>query len=211
MEFRGDTVSDVWSNVLRYILDEGVERHTIHNNAYFTEATEPIMAVIHNPEKNRIPEGYNWTDKNLKIYANQVFGKGDHGFIYTYGSRLGRNNQLSHIIRKIEEDPNTKQAIAITWDIVKDNDSYNPPCLQIVDFKVYKDKLQLTAYFRSHDYFDAFPANVYLLTELMHYVSIRALGHSNLGPLTVVSNGAHIYRYALADARKVVLAHHHDC
>ena len=203
VEFKGETVSDVWPQVLRYILNEGVERHTMHNNSYFTEATEPVMATIKNPQKGRIPAGFNWTEKTLKMYAAQVLNPDDKGFVYTYGSRLGRNDQIGHIIRKLEEDPQTKQAMAITWDFVKDNESNDPPCLQIVDCKIYHNKLQLTAYFRSNDYFAAFPANVYLLTELAHYISIRALGHSNLGPMTIVSNGAHIYQYAIEDARRL--------
>jgi thymidylate synthase len=202
-EFKGETVSDIWASILKHILDEGVERHTLHNNAYFTEVTEPIVAVIKNPQKGRIPEGFNWCDKTLKMYADHILDKDDHGFVYTYGSRIGRNNQIEHIIRKLEEDPSTKQAMAITWDIIADNESNNPPCLQLVDFKIYNNKLHLTAYFRSNDMFAAWVANAYLLAELMHYISIRAIGHSNLGPLTIVSNGAHIYAFDLADARKI--------
>jgi thymidylate synthase len=209
VEFRGERVSDVWAPILRYILDEGVERHTIHNNAWFTEVAEPIMAVIRSPQKGRIPDGFNWTDKTLKMYADQILDKDDHGFVYTYGSRIGRNNQIEHIIRKLEEDPNTKQAMATTWDIIADNESSNPPCLQLVDFKIYNNKLHLTAYFRSNDMYAAWVANAYLLTELMHYISIRAIGHSNLGSLTIVSNGAHIYQYAIQDARRIVYDSHY--
>lgn len=208
MEFRGETVSDVWVPALRFILDEGIARHTLHNKAHFIEVTEPIIAMIKNPQKGRIPMGFNWAEKTLDIYAKMVLDKEDHGFVYTYGSRLGRGDQLDHIIRKLEEDSNTKQAIAVTWIPEKDNKSDSPPCLQIVDFKNYHDKLYLTAYFRSNDYYAAFPANAYLLTELMHYISIRALGHSNLGPLTVVSNAAHIYTYAIEDVRRIIYGDH---
>lgn len=204
MEFRGQTVSDVWIPALRYILDEGIKRHTMHNNADFIEVTEPIIAMIKNPQKGRIPNGFDWAERTLKIYADMVLDKDDHGFVYTYGSRLGRGDQLDHVIRKLEEDPSTKQAVAITWISEKDNENNTPPCLQIVDFKIYHNKLQLVAYFRSNDYYAAFPANAYLLTELMHYISIRALGHSNLGPLTIISNAAHVYSYAINDVRRII-------
>lgn len=204
MEIKAETLADAWPQILQFILDSGIKRHTIHNNANFLEATEPIVLTLRRPERGRIPEGFNWTAENLKLYANQVFDKADKGFAYTYGERLNRCDQIDQVIAKIERDDQTKQAVAVTWIPEKDNESNDPPCLMLVDFKVYNNRLQLVAYFRSNDYYAALPANVFLLTELAHYISIRALGHSGLGPLTVISNGAHIYDYAINDAQGVV-------
>ena len=68
----------------------------------------------------------------------------------------------------------------------------NIPCMQIVDFKNINDVLCLTAYFRSHDIWGAWPMNVYGLSELLRYVSESV--NINTGNITMVSSSAHIYQ-----------------
>lgn len=205
MEIREQTIASAWPLILTKILKEGMPRIVRHNNAKIIELIEPIVVVIEHPSEHMIPEKSGWTTKILDIYASQVFQPEKLGFAYSYGERLNRMDQINAAIRKLNEDEVTKQAVAITWIPEVDNCSVNPPCLQIVDFKIYNGKLTTVAYFRSNDMYAAWPQNAYLLVRLAQHVSRKTIGHSNIGPLTIISAGAHIYQNQIEDAKRALI------
>ncbi|MEA2020734.1 MAG: hypothetical protein U9M98_03440, partial [Patescibacteria group bacterium] len=107
-------------------------------------------------------------------------------------------------------------ALAVLWDPVKDNfppnrsdseqlgktEKWNVPCLNLVQGQIYNEKLFLTAYFRAHDIFNAWPRNLFALRELQTRLA-KDIGYE-LGTLTVFSQFAWVSKNDLSQAQKVV-------
>lgn len=153
-----------------------------------------------NPENWPI-QNSGWSLPALEVYANtEILSPiSPKGFEYSYGERLfayndadaGELDQIAYIIDKLNYNPSTRRAIAITWQPWWDNDSHHVPCLQSVDFLYRAGKLHLTAYFRSWDVRQAAPTNMYGLSRLLSYVSEKVGVFP--GSLTVVAASAHCY------------------
>lgn len=118
----------------------------------------------------------------------------DTGFEYTYGNRLwdyphveecndlygdieaanwtgdgdgyGINQIRESIINRLATSPTSRRAIAVTWVVMKDLQSRDPPCLQFVQFLLRENHLNLHAVFRSHDMAGGWGPNVYALHGL---------------------------------------------
>lgn len=118
------------------------------------------------------------------------------GVSYTYGGRLRNYRGVSHdqikvMIEKLRETSYTRRAVAITWDPLVDGAAVHPPCLIQLLTNVQQKELFLTAHFRSHDIYGAWPENVFALRKLQKYIASKL--EIPMGPLTIVSHSAHIY------------------
>lgn len=118
------------------------------------------------------------------------------GVSYTYGGRLRRYRGVSHdqinaMIDKLRKASYTRRAVAITWDPLVDGFSEHPPCLVQLLTHVRRNQLHLTASFRSHDIFGAWPENAFALRKLQK--EIAGPLNVGLGPLTIISHSAHVY------------------
>lgn len=78
----------------------------------------------------------------------------------------------------------------------------NIPCMSMIQFSYRSKKLNLTAYFRSNDMFDAWPRNCFALRK-MQYDFAKRIGKKP-GVLTTISNCAHIYESHFKDAEDLV-------
>lgn len=170
-----------------------------------------LQLTILKPSEGWPLKNSNWSISGLNQYAEQLMNPDNPGFDYTYGERLRgypisrwslhirhfdsdrdlSQDQIQPIISKLRENPNTRRAIAITWVPEVDIKKRHVPCLQSVNFLYRHDKLHLTAYFRSHDIQQAWPANVYGLSKLLDYVAFQA--GMQPGSLTPISASAHVY------------------
>lgn len=61
------------------------------------------------------------------------------------------------------------------------------------DFKLRDGRLHLTAFFRSHDFAGAYPANLFGLSEVLAYVACEV--GAIPGSITTLSASAHIYEH----------------
>ena len=185
---QGNSLNDVWYRGLDLISNHGVNIKDNRNN--FKEILN-LMTKIENPKKE-FPKEILKRKNMLKVYGKQFLSSKNNNFSYTYGQRLmgGSIDQIQSIIDRINNNKNTRRGIATTWiptiDAVKDE----VPCMILVDFKLRK-RLQLTAVFRSHDFYGAYPFNIYRLSKLQDYVAKRISAKS--GGITVLSVSAHIY------------------
>lgn len=148
-----------------------------------------------------------------EYYQNEILSsRNETGFDYTYGERLRaymahdylingilKLDQIEMIIQKLRKYRTTRRAVAATWQPLQDTkEAFHPPCLMALDFLMRGEQLHLTAFFRSHDIYQAWPANAYGLSRLMEYVSDE-IGkdeielESEIGTLTTISCSAHIY------------------
>jgi thymidylate synthase len=157
-------------------------------------------------------EGSGWNMEGLEKYAEQLLsGDNPSGFAYTYGERLTRYpdsiddlflmrdiydpkkhiDQMAEIITRLKGNHASRRAVASTWIPYFDPYNSEVPCLQLLDFLIRDGKLNLTAFFRSHDIERAWVPNVYGLGQLMKHVACEV--GVPVGSLTTISASAHIY------------------
>ena len=126
-------------------------------------------------------------------------------FEYDYHSRLFayRNivNQIDeYIIPKLISEPESRRAIAITWNPETDETMNDCPCLQLIQCTVRDKKLDITAVFRSNDMLLAAGQNMYALVGLQSYIAEKV--GVTLGKYTHISLIPHIYYVDDADELK---------
>ena len=120
-----------------------------------------------------------------------------HGRIFDWGERLSVNgtpvhiDQVEYIVRKLQESPVSRRAIAITWNPVIDEHLDDCPCLQLVQCVLRDGKMSMRVIFRSNDMLTAAGANMYALVQLQKAITDR-LGVS-CGTYTHISLVPHIY------------------
>ena len=176
----------------------------IDENGYATKEMRNIQITITdpcNPQNWPIPNT-GWKLPALDEYVTREILSPNtsmpDGFRYTYGERLfnypycsWESSQIAYIIKKLNAEPTSRRAFAITYDPDLDMYEDSIPCLQLVNFLIRDGKLHLTAVFRSWDVKRAAPQNLYGLSKLIEYVA-KQVGFP-MGELTVFAVSAHIY------------------
>jgi len=203
MEIIQETAMECWKEALKLILDKGVDfkdenyrvcREILNLKIVvkkpFFETSKPIKTLF----------GFNeWKYPQLdEISKIMLTDKLESGYSYSYGARIfnfqGKINQLNDfIIPLLKNTPNSRRAVISLWDPVADSSLSNRenPGLMLIDFKMRREKLNLTAVIRSNDVFFGWPANFYQLFVLQDYVK-KAL-NCDFGNITVFSTSAHIF------------------
>jgi thymidylate synthase len=77
-----------------------------------------------------------------------------------------------------------------------------PPCLTAVDFKIRKDKLLMTALYRSQNIFTKQPGNILALRDLQETVANRI--EVPAGNINLFAASAHIYEPDWRSAEEVL-------
>lgn len=150
-----------------------------------------LVVEIKNPGQGFPIPNSGWNLNGLQKYAQQLLDPREKGFDYDYGSRLARAGQIDIISNKLIEEPTTRRAILSTRDLAIDLTAQHTPCLQIVEFLLRDNQLNMTCFFRSHDIRDAYPANLYGLNALLEHVA-KEVG-TKPGSITTMSCSAHYY------------------
>ena len=156
-----------------------------------TKEVQNLVITIQNPLAGFPIPGSKWDTKALDIYAAQLLDPYKGTFEYTYGERINNRCQLETAIRRLVENKSTRRAVIKTWEPCKDSFAQHVPCLQLIEFLVRNDHLNMTAVFRSHDIDRAYVSNVYGLGKLQEHVA-KIIGIAP-GTLTTHSISAHIY------------------
>lgn len=126
--------------------------------------------------------GYKPTTKFEYDYHKRLFewgsGSQDDGVITYIGNtpsnihyKAGETNQIKYIIDKLKSQRTSRRAIAVTWIPPIDEDRVDVPCLQLVQFLIRNNKLEMFVVFRSEDMLSGFGQNVYGLTALQKYIA----------------------------------------
>lgn len=210
----GGTVYNAWPKLIKKLVKNGemirdVTRESLEEQ--FTLNLDNVVVDISTPDSRQIPDGYPYNRKYLEEYGKQFLNPiNDKGFEYTYGERLlcwpsnsshaTINQIMEQVIDELSYNKYSRRSLAITIDPLQDYAEVDIPCLQIVDFKVNKELLALTAYFRSQDIM-AYPANIYGLNELLKFVGNET--NLDCGKITTVSSSLHSYSRDWKDLLKV--------
>ena len=196
---------EAWKRIISRIMDDGQLR--MDERGIETRWHSNVMIHIMNPYINRVCDDYPFSEKVLRDkYATQLLTPDRMDLDYTYGERLNawgeeELNQIDYVIKKLKDAPNTRRAVATTWDPRKDTVVDEVPCLNHFVFMVREGVLDLSVMIRSNDMFGAWPANVYALAELLRHVSQQA--RLEAGSLTTLSVNAHIYSHDWEKAKSI--------
>ncbi len=188
---------DGWTRIVRKIMNSGMTR--VDERGIKTRWIDNAIIHVQNPTSHRVTDQYPFSETVLKEkYATQILSADRMGFDYTYGERLNAwgvegINQIEYCIRKLSESPNSRRAVATTWDPRKDTITDEVPCLNHFVFMARGDALDLSVMIRSNDMYGAWLANVYALTELLKFVAEKT--GLTVGMITTLSVNAHIYEH----------------
>jgi len=130
--------------------------------------------------------------------------------VYTYGNRLRAYalssfwykvqrwlgftsglDQLTELVRRLEESPNTRRAVMCLWDPEIDAYSSEPPCMNLIQVKIELDSVNIVCFFRSNDMLSAWGMNIIAIAHLQKYLA-DILGYE-CGWIETISNNPHMY------------------
>jgi thymidylate synthase len=196
---RGRTISDAWHRGLNLIWRNGQE--IIDERGTKIREILSLQAVVENPYVEMIPKEYSWNEERLEEYALQLLSADNPGFEYTYGERLRgwsvgsgqRVDQIEQAISRLKASPSTRRATAVTWIPPIDEIKDEVPCMIVDDFKLRDGCLNLSVFFRSHDFAGAYPANLYGLARVLEQVA-KEVG-ARPGSISTTSASAHVYEH----------------
>ncbi|MBN1323946.1 MAG: thymidylate synthase [Methanotrichaceae archaeon] len=194
---RARSISEAWARGLNVIWRQG-EEITDQRGTRIKELLS-LQVVVESPYEEMIHPDYPWTRERLEEYALQLQTGENPGFEYTYGERLRawaipsgeRVDQLDGVVRRLLGSPSSRRACAVTWIPPIDSNREEVPCMIVDDFKIRGGSLHLSAFFRSHDFAGAYPANLYGLSRLLQAVSDEV--GAKPGSISTTSASAHIY------------------
>lgn len=112
---------------------------------------------------------------------------------YTYGNRIREYfgyDALAKFAARLRENPQDRGCYLALWDSRTDLDAEDAPCLASLFFRVYDQRLTLTATYRTHNALDAWLRNVYGLMKAQEIVAADA--GVEIGPLTVISHSVSV-------------------
>lgn len=204
---------DAWKIIVRQIMKEGAQ--VIDERGSVTKELLNVLVTVGEPSISKPPERYFWTGAKLKRYQKQFLDPDNQGFAYTYGSRLRehfgfkvgkdtyriKTDQVESVIKRLRENKTTRRATMTAFDPSIDHYQEEIPCMILVDFKIRKNRLYTTALWRSHDIYGAWIPNFFGLRGLAGYVSEKV--NVIMGPITIHSISAHIYKNNFEEASKV--------
>jgi len=203
---RGKTIGETWLRMVREIMTYGADDRTNYGNMARDLSNLAAVVTDEDSENPNIAEYFSFTPKDVEHYKEEFLSSEcPPGVSYTYGQRIyafGPNkvNQAEIMIKKLQNDPNDRGAVAILYDPWHDNQldvevplekGFRNPCLVLIQSTIKDGKLELTGFFRSNDMFNGWPENAVGLRAFQGWMAKR-LGRP-VGSLTTVSMRAHIY------------------
>lgn len=131
---------------------------------------------------------------DLLVRASPTFKRFQDGEVYhgAYGPRLAP--QLPAVVRRLQADPGTRQAVMSIWDPLHDlhvDSRKDYPCTLILQFLIRNGKLQLHTKMRSNDVWLGLTYDAFQFSQMQLTVA-RVLG-LDAGPYFHHTTSLHIY------------------
>jgi len=200
---RAPSIGRAHELVIKTILEKGwvLQTEDAEATIEFEEITLQIDTPLADPAvsphsrfQQRFVEQY---AKDLLQGSHASFEYDYHGRLFNWGERLVAEgqpvhvDQIAYIAEKLRSSPNSRRAIAITWNPVIDEKLNDCPCLQFIQCVLREGKLGMRVLFRSNDMLTAAGANMYALVQLQKSIADQ-LGVP-CGTYTHISLIPHIY------------------
>lgn len=185
-----DTPCEAWRETL-FTLSEFGKKNKYDTAQGDRRELLNIRVVIQNPapESAEVLEQYGLDLAELKKYQEKVLEPNCPPDIdYTYGSRLRTHfglDTLQECARILKDEQGSRHGYVAIWDTRIDLRKEEVPCLASLFFRVYDERLSLTATFRAHNAATAWIRNCYGLIRILEQVSSETGIPS--GPLIMIS------------------------
>ena len=108
------------------------------------------------------------------------------------------HDQITSVIKKLKEKPETRRAILTLWQPQDISDPY-ALCWTFAQILIRKGRVIMTVHFRSNDIYNAFPFNI-LGIAILHKKIADEVG-VKCGDFNVVIGSAHIYNHNISAAQ----------
>ncbi|MCX6682765.1 MAG: thymidylate synthase [Methanoregula sp.] len=225
---RAPSIGRAHELVVKMILEKGWvlrtedDEATIEFEEVAMQVDTPLAAPMTSPHSRFQQKFVDQYARDLIEGSKASFEYDYHGRLFDWGERLITEgqpvhvDQIAYIVDKLKKFPESRRAIAITWNPVIDEQLDDCPCLQLVQCvlrngspvvpqqticravtKLHDDtvssscKLHMRVVFRSNDMLTAAGANMYALVRLQNHIAGR-LGVP-CGSYTHISLVPHIY------------------
>jgi len=207
------------------------------NGNYIDPPSRDCTMVIEIAEpfgEPRVHKNFPGGPEELEVYRQEVLdGIHDHWvdptdpdkWTYTYHQRifayaptenledpaaakLKTVDQIEYIVAKLSEAAHTRRAQAITWMPTADPQTFDPPCLQRLWFRMLPDAngtlvLNLNTHWRSRDGYKAWFMNAFALTDLHRAVARKISERTGkevlVGRYVDICDSFHIYGSYFSD------------
>lgn len=200
---KAPTLAGAHELVVKLILEKGWILETENGEA--TVEFEEVALRVEKPFSDpMVSEHSRFQRKFMEQYAHNLVEGSNAVFEYDYHDRLfnwgvglssqGKEvhvDQIKYIVEKLSSAPQSRRAIAITWNPVADELLDDCPCLQLVQCIIRDGLLHMKVVFRSNDMLTAAGANMFALAHLQRFIAEK-LGIP-CGSYTHISLVPHIY------------------
>lgn len=212
---RGKSIVEAWTRALDKVMRYGTvlgsqgaaDQKEVMHLTWVIEDQAPGQIDI----PQAVTDAFDITKEKIESYLPQiVLPIHDPNIAYTYGERLfafeqnvgklSPIDQVNGIVEEINKDPNTRRAVAVSWNPRKDMGASDPPCFIVLQALKRKGKLHFFVEFRSHDMVKAALSNAFGFRRLQEQVAVKT--GSEVGTLTMDSISAHAYESTWDDANK---------
>ena len=192
---KDDYISKVWLKILNTVNSYGTKTWTSHEESSEVRECINLVSVIQkeDPDFPKMEEYFRFSKEDvLNYYKEFCTNYVPDGTSYTYGSRFrGDGDQIDAIVKKLQENYFSKRCFAITWKY-SDLNNDTPPCVISFQANIQSNILYATSYIRSNDMFRAWPLNAFGLRKIQKNICEKL--ECKMGPLTIISQSAHIYK-----------------
>lgn len=203
-----ETPLEAWRELIFRLVRFG---HLTHLRKGDRQELQNVRVVVRKPDKPDNAEElrkYGFDAASLGEYQLDMLLPDlpeDHS--YTYGNRIRAYfgfDALEKFASRLRENPQDRDCYLALWDSRCDIDADDAPCLVSLFFRVFDERLTLTATYRTHNAVDAWLKNVYGLIRAQQIVSENC--GVPVGPLTVISHSISVDPSKYDAARRVANA-----
>ncbi|MFB3896784.1 MAG: thymidylate synthase [bacterium] len=225
LNVHGETLPEAWEKAVLACWNQGIAIKTEYDKPEDPPSRDCTMVMVClDPFKEpRIHRSFPAGLEDLEIYRQEVVnGVHDHWikpeegkWTYTYHERLFNYkiqgqviNQIDYIVKKLSETGYSRRAQAITWNVLTDPPTEDPPCLQRVWCRILPDEqgtlvLNMNTHWRSRDGYKAAFMNIFALTDLQKQIAERIskkIKHLvKVGRYVDIADSFHIYGSYFSD------------
>lgn len=204
---RASSIAQAWLKIVHDVMTFGGTQET----DYGVRQKELIdlMVVVENmaDDSPTVPSWMPIRERDINRYVKSFLSaEKDIAVAYSYGQRLYDFNgidQVKAIIKDLKRFQMSRRAVAVLWDPVRDSDSKDPPCVDLVQTSIRDQRAYLTVYIRSNDMYRAWHLNAYALRAQQEIIC-EEFPEVSIGPLTTISQSAHIYEDCWKDANTLL-------
>lgn len=242
LEVSGVTIPHAWENAVKAVWYEGIDVKTQYDKPEDPPSKDAtVMITVEKPFcEPRIHKNFPGGPEELEAYRQEVC-EGIHNhwinpkedkWTYTYHERLFSYrpvddlvnpkfatpftpiDQIDYIVNYLAGTPHTRRAQAITWMPTCDPQTYDPPCLQRLWFRILEnDKrekvLNMNSHWRSRDLYKAWFMNVYAITDLQRIIAEKIsdkIGEIvKVGRYVDITDSLHIYGSYFEEAEPEII------